>query len=108
MSDADQERQEIQRVNIPVEWHIPDQIESRYATNVLVQAGQNEIVISFFETQLPILTGTPEENAARLEQLASIRANCIGRIIVAPDLVPNIISALQTGLNAYRVTKEVK
>lgn len=103
-----EEQQEIQSVSIPVEWDIPDNIQSRYVTNVLVQAGQNELVISFFEAQLPILTGTPEENNEKLEQLKAIKALCVGRMIVAPDLVPSIINALQTGLDAYRITKKLK
>ena len=100
MSDMNQERQ--QGITLPIKWNIPDDIQSRYANNVLVQSGPYEIVISFFETQYPLLAGSPEENKAQLEQLGVVQANCVSRIIVSPELLAVIIDAMQTGLNAYQ------
>lgn len=90
---------------VRVEWHVPDTIVSQYANNVFVQQGQYEFVISFFETQLPMILGTPEENRTQLMQLESVRAECVARIVVAPDLVKQIIQALQTSLDTYQTTK---
>ena len=73
---------------------------------MFVQVGEYEIVLSFFQTKLPLLTGTPEENRAKLEQLGIIQANCVGRIIVNPDLIPKIIEALQTTYDGYVATKK--
>lgn len=101
MSGVEQDQQ----LNIPIDWHVPETIQSRYASNVFVQAGQYEIVVSFFETQIPLLIGTPEENRAKLEQLGVIQAECVGKIIVNPDLVPKIIEAFQKGLEIYHANK---
>ena len=95
-----------QNINIPVDWHISDDLKIQYASNVFVQAGEYDINISFFQTQLPLLTGTPEENQKKLEQLGSVRAECVGRMVVNPALVPKIISALQTTLDNYLALKE--
>jgi hypothetical protein len=92
-------------INIPVDWHIPENFSSKYASNVLVQAGEYEFIISFFQTELPLLTGTTEENKAELERLGSIRAECVSRVIVHPELVPKIIQALQTTLDSYQNLK---
>lgn len=108
MSEVEQEQQPGRNINLPIQWHIPEDVQSRYVTNVLVQPGPNEIFISLFEARLPILTGTPEENSAELERLGSVKAECVGRIIVAPDTVPGIINALQVGLESYRVSKEAQ
>lgn len=105
MSEPSREEQQVHSMDIPIEWHIPDSIQSRYASNVFVQAGQYEIVLSFFETQLPIFTGSTEENKAKLEQMGAVQAECVGRIIVDPDVVPNLIKALQRGLDIYRASK---
>ncbi len=105
MSEPESE-QHIQRIGIPIEWDMPDTIDSRYVTNIAVQAGENEIFISFFEAQPPILTGTPEENLEILQQIKSIKARCVGRIVVAPNTLHDIIEALQTGLNLYHASKE--
>ncbi len=107
MSKPEQEQQ-IQKIGMPVEWDIPDTIDSRYVTNIAVQAGENEIFISFFEAQPPILTGTPEENLETLQQIKSIKAKCVGRIIVAPNTLSDIIETLQAGLHFYHVSKEAQ
>jgi hypothetical protein len=105
MSETEQEEQSSPIINIPIEWPIPDSLQSQYASAVFVQAGPYEIAISFFEARPPILTGAPEENRAKLEQLGPIKAKCVGRIIVDPDLVPKFIEALQAGLEGYRAYK---
>jgi len=55
-----------------IDWQIPNDIHSRYATNLVVQAGPNEFIISFFEVRAPILLGSPEEVQASLEKIKSI------------------------------------
>jgi|GEM_PF-743873 len=105
---ASMEEEKLERstqVNVPIEWHVSDDIKSIYASNVVVQPGQHEIILSLFEIRPPILTGTPEENRAKIEQIGTIRAECVGRIVVDPDLVPNIITALQTTLDNYHAAK---
>ena len=105
MSNIDEKVQSTS-INIPVDWHIPEDFPSPYASNMFVQVGEYEIVLSFFQTKLPLLTGTPEENKAKLEQLGIIQANCVGKIIVNPDLIPKIIEALQTTYDGYVATKK--
>ena len=104
MSEAEQKEPE--GIALHVDWHIPEGAQSRYANNVLVQADQYEIIISFFEAQLPILLGQPEENRRKLEELGSIRAELVSRIVVSPEILPVVIKALETGLENYRQAKE--
>jgi len=105
MSGIEQENKSPLNINVPIEWHIPENLTGQYASNVFMQAGEYEVVICFFQTQLPLLTGTPEENRTKLEQLKSVRAECVAKLIVNPDLVPKIISTLQAGLDAYKNQK---
>ena len=102
MSEAEQEKETPTLTNLSIDWHIPENAQSRYANNVLVQSTQHEIIISFFETQIPPLIGTATENAARLKEIGSVRADLVSRIIVAPGILPAMISALQTGLETYQ------
>ena len=107
MSEVEREGQLLNDIQIPIDWHIPDDFPSPYASNAFVQAGEYEIVLSFFQSKLPLLTGTSEENKAKLEQLGAIRAECVGRIIMHPDLIPKLIQALQTTLDAYLAARRV-
>ena len=107
MSEEEQKRNSV-GLTLPVDWHVSENIQSRYATNIVVQPIQHEFVISFFEAQPPIILGTPEENRAKYQELGAIRAECVARVIVAAERLPDFIEALQTTLAAYRVSKEAE
>jgi len=100
--------QELEARRIPIEWYVPESIVSRYATNIVVQHGEHEFVISFHEMQPPVLLGTPEEVEAGLEQIESIRANCVARVVVAAERMPDFIQVLQESLARYSSKKEAE
>lgn len=107
MSGIEKEQPSTNEVNVSLDWQIPDNIQSKYASNVYVQAGEYEITLSFFETFMPMLSGSPEETRAEIEQLGTIPAKCVARIVISPDLAPKLIQALQTGLDAYLTAKKL-
>jgi hypothetical protein len=69
---------------------------------MIVQHGENEFIISFFEAIPPVLLGTPEDRKSTLEQMGSVRADCVARIIVAANKMPTFIKALQQNMNSYQ------
>lgn len=83
---------------IPIEWNISDDIVARYATNMLVQSGENEFFVSFFESRPPLLLGTPEQISKQVIGLKSVKANCVAQIIISAEKMPSFIEALQTSL----------
>jgi hypothetical protein len=102
------EQQQSDEITLSVDWHFPEGLQSRYANNMLVQAGPNEFVISFFEMQLPALLGSPEDNKAKLKELGKIRAECVSKIIIPPQLVQGFIDALQTELDKFSSQKSTQ
>ncbi len=107
MNNTDPEDHGQKELQFSIDWHIPDDFPSSYASNMFAQAGEYEIILSFFQTKVPLLTGTSAENRAKLEEIGQIRAECVGRIIVNPNLVPKIIQALQTTYDGYIATKNL-
>lgn len=95
---------------LPIEWHVPENAVSRYATNLTVQHTDHEFIISFFEIDPPLLVGSAEENAKKLKELEAVRAELIARIIVAPGRMPEFIRVLQENLARYlaKDTKEAE
>jgi hypothetical protein len=91
---------------VPIEWRIPRDIASRYATNMVVQHTEHEFVISFFEAYSPIVLGGPEERKAALEQIESVPAVCVARVIVAPKRLQEFIQVLQDNLDKYLASVE--
>src|SRR5947209_15187338 len=105
MSEVEQEEQSQQSVTLSIEWHVPDNIQNRYVHNLIVQPGKYELTLFFFETQIPPFLGSPEESRDYLLEKGAIRSECIGKMTVSPQLVPEIIKALQTGLDNYNLMK---
>jgi hypothetical protein len=93
---------------LPIEWHVPDDIPIRYATNIVVQRLENEYLISFFEVRPPIVLGSPEEVATKVNSLDSIRANCVAQIMVAENKMPEFVKALQLNLERSIVLTEAE
>lgn len=104
--EPEQEQQQSDGITLSIDWRFPEGLQTRYANNVLVQAGRFEFIISFFEVQLPILLGSPEENKAKLEEIGSVRADCVSKIVMSPEIVPALIMALQTELEKYRSERQ--
>ncbi|MGB8346771.1 MAG: hypothetical protein WCD86_17925 [Ktedonobacteraceae bacterium] len=102
------EREQPQEVTLPIEWHVPDTVQNRYVHNVLVQPGKHEITLFFFETQIPPFSGSPEANREYLLRQGSVRFECVGKMTVVPQLVPEIIKALQEGLDNYYASQADK
>ena len=103
--EAEQAQQQSDEITLSVDWRFPKKLKSRYANNVIVQAGPHEFVISFFEMQLPTLLGSPEDNKAKLKEMGKIRADCVSKIIIPPDLAQGLIDALQTELDKFSFEK---
>lgn len=106
--EIEQEQQQSDGITLRVNWHFPEGLQSRYGNNVLVQAGQSEFTISFFEMQLPILLGSPEENKAKLKEMESIQAECVSKVIIPPRLVKGLIDALQIELDKFSSQESIQ
>ncbi len=90
-----------QERDIPLIWHIPEDLISGYATNMLVQIGDHELYVSFFETPPPILFGPKD-----VENLESVKAKCIARIVITPERMATFIELLQKQLDIFNEKKK--
>lgn len=108
MSGEEQEDQSSEGVLLPIDLHVPDTMHKQYVDNVIVQPGKHEITLFFFETQIPPFAGSAEANREYLLKKGSVRFECISELVVAPQLVPDIIKALQTGLDNYNAAKAIE
>ncbi|MFQ5779444.1 MAG: hypothetical protein ACE5HN_01500 [Nitrospiria bacterium] len=92
-------------VTFKVDFHIPENFTRRYATNMLIQHGENEFLISFFETYPPTFLVSPMDVEAKkkIDDLKSVKANCIASIIVSDEKMPSFVKAMN---DAYERTKQ--
>ena len=89
-----------QKKEVPIDWHIPDGLISRFASNMLVQTIENEFKLSFFEIKPPLVF----DDSAPLP--VKVRADCVASVIVTADRMPTFIAALQMQLNKYHQSKK--
>ncbi len=82
-------------IAVPIKWNVPENMISRYATNMTVQLLENEFKLVFFELSPDIRTdpGAPPQK--------EVQANCVGSIIVNINTVPKIITVLKTQLDLF-------
>jgi hypothetical protein len=95
-------------VPIPLEWHVPDDLIARYATNMTVQRLDNEYLISFFEVKPPIFIGEPDVIMEKLKDMKSIKAKCVAQVFVSAEKLPGFINALETALQRGPIDLEAK
>jgi len=82
-------------IKLPIKWHVPENMISRYATNMTVQLLENEFKLAFFELSPNIRTdpSVPPQK--------EVQANCVGSIIVNINTVPKIIDVLKRQLDLF-------
>jgi len=79
---------------VPISWVIPDDVITRWASNITVQCIENDFKISFFELKPQVYFGGPVPTEAK--------AICVASVIVSVQRLPKFIKALQSQLD--RVT----
>ena len=84
-----------------VEWQIPDDFPTPNATNIVVQHTQHEFIISLFEILPPVLVGTQEEQRQQARDLASLKAKCVARVIIAAGRMPEFLQVMQEGYATF-------
>lgn len=89
-------------VFIPLKFHIPDTIITRFATNMTIQIIENEFKISFFEQK-------PEMRFEQNQKPPSeIKADCVASVIVTADRLSRFIEVLQDQLNKLTLDPQNK
>lgn len=79
---------------IPIHFNNPVDKASVYATNIIIQPGEYEMVLTFFEVQPPLLLGSQEENIALLRS-AGVRADCVAKITVSKERFEGFADAMK-------------
>lgn len=96
---TDEARKPAEEIRIPLEWYIPEELPTHYATNLVIQHTEHEFFITFFELVPPITLGkTPEE----IERIESVRARALTRVAVSPERLEEFIRVMQDNLAKYR------
>lgn len=88
---------------ININFNAPVDMPSVYATNVIIQPMEFEVLVSFYEIQPPLLMGPEAENLAILQE-SGMRADCVAKVIISKqrfevfaDLMKQMATTFKTG-----------
>lgn len=82
-------------IQIKLNFRVPSRMPSVYAHHMLIQPGENEVVLSFFEIMPPpVLPGQNLEERLKVIQQSGIPAECIARVTVAWATFPGFAKAM--------------
>src|SRR5258708_4011536 len=73
---------------VSIDFRIPDNYPTSYANEMITQTIHTEFILSFFELKIPLPN---EENSP-----STLRADCIARVALSADKIPDIINVLAT------------
>jgi hypothetical protein len=93
--------------NIPVTWQMPDDLRAEYATHVIAQRGEHEVHLLFFLAQPPLIAGEPAEREKQLQEIVSVPAKGVAKLIVAADKLDEIIKMLQEIRAQYKAIEQL-
>ncbi len=94
--------------HVPIDWFVPDEVTTKYATNLVVQHTDHDFTILFFEAQPPIIVGSTDERQKTLESVKSIRAHCVARIVITPARMEEFVRVLNDNLARYKASGKEK
>ena len=80
----------------------PDNLQSHFVTNVVIQHQPDFFVLSFFEVWPPAILGeTEEEKQKALDSLENVEAKCVARLIFPPDKMGEFVAAMNENFANY-------
>src|SRR5690349_6706648 len=79
---------------LKIDWHFPDGLTSKFANHLVIQRDENEVFVSFFELQPPVIMNA-EDAKEKLKGKSTIRATCVAKIIVSQSRWAGFVKAFQ-------------
>lgn len=92
---------------IRLERVFPDDLQSYFVSNIVVQHRTEHFVLSFFEVWPPPLLGKEEDRQKALEELDSIEARCVARLVVTPNTMREFVEVMSDNLEQFEEMTQV-
>lgn len=80
----------------------PDDLQSHFVSNIVVQHQHDAFILSFFEVWPPAVLGESEEEKREvLESLDSVEARCVARLVVTPSRMREFVTVVTENIENY-------
>lgn len=88
-------------VQVKIHFRVPPRMPSVYAHHMLVQPGEFEIVLSFFEIVAPLVAEDINPEQLKALQDAGVVAECVARVTIAKDRFRLFTAAFQEAAKLF-------
>ena len=86
----------------------PDNLQSHFVSNVVVQHQPDAFILSFFEVWPPPIIGESNEEKQRaIDSIESIEARCVARLVVTPSKMKEFLAVMNENLANYQRLMQV-
>jgi hypothetical protein len=92
--DSENHPQQSEMMEIKLRFAMPEGMPSRHAHHLIVQVTDFEVVLMFFEVQMPVLYGSEEQQKNILDEMGGLRAYCVSKISVPKALYPAMAAVM--------------
>ena len=102
---GDEKKEEVIQIRIDYDTSASE-TPARYTTELIIHHTEREFTLAFFEIPIPLLLGTSEEKVQRLQEIPSLRAQCVARLIVPPDKMAEFVRVFQDSYQKFLASKK--
>lgn len=88
---------------LPINHIVPDNLRSSFVNHTVIQhTPDGDFYVSFFEIGPQFIAlGNEEERRKKIDELESVDAHCVSRIVLNKDKIPSLIAALAQNYQKY-------
>lgn len=88
-----------------IDWELPNDLTRKYATNFLVQKGENEWYLSFFQISPPIVFGSEKDIEKQLKAIPKIPAKCVAGLILSQAGLISLTDLLNRTIDRFQLAQ---
>jgi hypothetical protein len=81
--------------NVPIVHEVPDDLSTLFANHFVAQGDDHFVTALFFEIRPPVVLSDAQK-ATLVQEIKDIKARCVARILITPELARGMIRALQS------------
>lgn len=102
----DKEKELPEDFQIKINFRIAGRMPSVYAHHMLVQQGEDEVILSFFEIVAPPFIGGPTEEQLVALKEGGVVAECVSRVTVSKNKFLGFAQAIQQVADAMKALSD--
>lgn len=87
---------------VKLKFNYPDDLNSNFVTNVVIQHQPDYFILSFFEIWPPPILGKTEiEKKDVVDKIEQVEAKCVSRLVITPEKMREFIKLMTGNLADY-------